>query len=144
MVLNKKMIGMVMVLVMPVSCVSFLSDKAFESEATLADGIPPESVTENRLSYTYVRIQNFWNQNGRVPKEPSELPDVEDHDCEMNDGWGHQFHWDSDGVSKVTVWSLGRDGKPGGVGEDTDLEVVFVGKEKIQEHFPHIGRRVAR
>jgi hypothetical protein len=50
----------------------------------------------------------------------------------MKDGWGRELNWDSDGTSIAKVWSLGRDGKPGGTGEDADMEVVFVGKRKRQ------------
>jgi hypothetical protein len=58
----------------------------------------------------------------------------------MKDGWGRDLHWASDGVTKVTVWSLGRDGKLGGTGEDADLEIVFLGTQKEQHDYPRIRR----
>ena len=106
----------------------------------IVDTIPPENLTEGALQFTYVRIETFWNQHGRVPTKVSELPDVKDHDCSMKDGWGRELHWLSDGKSMVRVWSLGRDGKPGGTGEDADMEVVFVGKQRVQDDFPRIRR----
>jgi hypothetical protein len=58
----------------------------------------------------------------------------------MKDGWGRELHWVSDGKTRVTVRSLGRDGKPGGTGEDADLEILFVGTQKEQHDFPRITR----
>jgi len=104
------------------------------------DTIPPQNSTEGSLRFTYHRIQNFWNEHGRVPTKPAELPNVKDHDCSLTDGWGRELHWDSDGVSNVKVWSLGRDGKPGGTGEDADTEVAFAGKRKRQDDLPTLGR----
>lgn len=104
----------------------------------IVDTIPPQNMTESALVFTYHRIQTFWNQHGRVPPKPAEMPDMEDRDCSMKDGWGHELNWDSDGISRVRVWSLGRDEKPGGTGDDADMEVVFVGKQKGQDDFPTI------
>ncbi|MCC9607761.1 type II secretion system protein GspG [Blastopirellula sp. JC732] len=46
----------------------------------------------------------------------------------MIDDWGRPLHWQSDGESVVRVWSLGRDDKIGGDGEDEDWEFTFDGK----------------
>lgn len=106
----------------------------------IVDTIPPPNLTETRLLVTYNRIQKFWNQHGRVPAKPADLPDEKNRDCSMTDGWGRELHWDSDGKSKVKVWSLGRDGKPGGTGEDADMKVEFVGKQKGQDDLPTIEK----
>jgi hypothetical protein len=53
---------------------------------------------------------------------------------------GRELLWESDGISRVTVRSLGRDGKPGGTGDDADLEVTFVGKQQRQEEVPTMRR----
>jgi hypothetical protein len=105
---------------------------------SLVDVIPPRSMTDTSLDVTYIRIEDFWNQHGRVPKTPDELPDIPQKDCSMKDGWHRELHWESDGVSTVRVWSLGRDGQPGGTGEDADSEVVFVGKQKHQHDHPEV------
>src|SRR5262249_28401156 len=97
------------------------------------DTIPPSNLTKSSLIFTYHRIQNFWNEHGRVPATADELPEVADLDCSMKDGWGRNLNWDSDGHNRVRVWSVGRDGKPGGTGDDADMEFVFIGKEKGQE-----------
>jgi hypothetical protein len=104
------------------------------------DIIPPPNLTETRLIVTYGRIETYWNEHGRVPTKPDELPDVKGRDCSMKDGWGRELHWVSDGASRVTVRSFGRDGKPGGTGEDADLEIVFVGIQNEQHEFIKIRR----
>lgn len=106
----------------------------------IVDTIPPQNMTETRLLVTYDRIEKFWNQHGRVPSKPAELAEVKGRDCSMKDGWGRELHWDSDGTSKVKMWSLGREGKPGGTGEDADMVVEFVGKQKGQDDLPMIKR----
>jgi len=104
------------------------------------DTIPPQTLTETRLLFTHHRIQHFWNEHGKVPDKLSDLPNETNRDCSVTDGWGRSLHWESDGKFKVRVWSLGRDGEPKGAGEDTDLEVDFVGKEKLQNDIPRIKR----
>ena len=106
----------------------------------ILDTIPPPNLTETRLLVTHDRIQDFWKQCGKVPVEPADLPVVKNRDCSLTDGWGRELHWDSDGVSNVKVWSLGRDGKPGGTGEDADTGGVFVGRRKRQDDLPTLGR----
>jgi hypothetical protein len=107
----------------------------------IVDTIPPANLTETRLLVTHNRIQKFWNQHGKVPTKPTDLPDEKNRDCSMTDGWGRELHWESDGVSKVKVWSLGRDGKPAGTGENADMEVEFVGKQKGQNDLAEIRQK---
>ncbi|MGD9128541.1 MAG: type II secretion system protein GspG [Planctomycetia bacterium] len=90
------------------------------------DAIPPECETDTRLLCTCNRIQIFWDQHGRVPSSPDELPYLRDYDCSLEDGWGREFLWESDGVSTVHVWSLGKDGGLGGTGRDADIGMAFV------------------
>jgi hypothetical protein len=104
----------------------------------IVDDIPPRNLTATRLVVTYNRIQDFWNQHRRVPTSPDELPDVKEKDGSMKDGWGRELNWESDGKTRVRVWSLGRDDKPGGAGEDADMEVEFVGKQQGQDELATI------
>ncbi len=41
-----------------------------------------------------------------------------------NDGWGRPYRYESDGGS-ARIWTLGRDGVPGGAGPDADVSVQF-------------------
>jgi len=129
---------------LPIFLGAFLLSAASCQSFQLVDVIPPQNNTENRLSLTFDRIQTYWNLHGRVPKGPSDLPDLPGRDCETRDGWGRDFHWKSDGKRTVWVWSLGRDGQPGGSGEDADLVITFEGKRKGQEDSAVIMRRDMR
>ena len=102
--------------------------------------IPPSNLTDTRLHVSYIRIQDFWNEHGKVPTECSELPEFPDRDCSMTDGWNRELHWESDGNHSVKVWSLGADGKEGGVGDNADAEVLFVGRKKHQDDFPEMRK----
>jgi hypothetical protein len=104
----------------------------------IVDIISPLDDTRSTLEYTYIRVQKFWNENGKVPMSANELPEEPHHDCSMADGWGRDLFWQSDGVSIVRIWSLGKDGKLGGAGDDVDLEIVFEGKQRPQDEFPTI------
>lgn len=92
--------------------------------------IPPRNLTETRLAVTHNRIEQYWQAQQRVPDSPDQLPVHKNRDCSMTDGWGRELQWESDGKSKVKVWSLGRDGIAGGTGEDADMETVFEGSVK--------------
>lgn len=87
--------------------------------------IPPKCLTDTRLSVIQNRLQMFWNQYEKVPTTIDELPEQKNLDCSTKDGWGHEFYWKSDGISRVEVWSLGRDGTLGGTNEDADVKIVF-------------------
>jgi hypothetical protein len=97
-------------------------------------------LTETRLIITYNRIESYWNEHGRVPSRADELPQQNGRDCALADGWGRRFDWESAGKATVRVSSFGRDGKPGGSGDDADMTVVFVGKRNDQHDFPTIAR----
>ena len=79
------------------------------------------------MAVTCDRIESFWDEHSRVPFRVDELPEQKWRDCTTKDAWGRELRWLSDGVSRVRVWSLGRDGKPGGTGEDADMGMEFDG-----------------
>lgn len=107
---------------------------------SIVDTIPPHSLTATRLTVTQHRIHRYWTAQGRMPAQPTDLPDEPNRDCSLLDGWGRPFHWQSEG-QQVTVWSLGRDGQPGGTGDNEDIEVVFAGQP--EPPFPAVRRRAA-
>lgn len=119
------------------TCLNSLENRYLVS---LMDVIPPASMTYSTLLVTHHRIESFWNRHGKVPAEPTELPDEPHRDCSLTDGWGRELLWESDGTSRVKVSSLGRDGKPGGTGEDADLEIEFEGRQPEQTDDPQIKR----
>jgi hypothetical protein len=90
---------------------------------------------------TFQRVQDFWNKHDRVPLQPDELPNRAGRDNSMLDGWGRKLIWESDGKNAVVISTLGRDGEVGGVDEDADKEVAFVGIKKGQDEIAKINLR---
>jgi hypothetical protein len=56
------------------------------------------------------------------------LKQIPGYDNEVLDGWGRLIEYRKDVKGLVTLVSLGRDGIPGGTGEDTDLVHPFRSK----------------
>jgi general secretion pathway protein G len=69
---------------------------------------------------------------GRLPNELSELWKLDsrgsrflDVDGPVLDPWDNSYHYEpSSDAASFRVFSLGEDGRPGGEGEDADLEIV--------------------
>ncbi|MGM0490319.1 MAG: type II secretion system protein GspG [Planctomycetota bacterium] len=122
-------------------CAGVLASVASSRGCRLVNEIPAKNMTSTRLTGARTRIEKFWNKHHRVPLHPDDLPDEPNRDCSMRDGWGRKLNWHSDGKRTVKVWSLGRDGEPGGTGEDADMEIEFVVKQEGQEDLPPIDTR---
>jgi hypothetical protein len=120
--------------------VTLLFDLCCQGCQTWVTTIPPKCNTEGVLILSFVRIQDFWNEHGKVPRMPDELPQLKDRDCSLKDGWGREVIWEWDGQNTVTVRSFGRDGKAGGTGEDADMEIVFVGRQPRQDDLADVKK----
>jgi len=100
------------------------------------DMIPPQNSTKSVLTFTHVRIEQYWQAHQRVPDHWDQLPVRAWHDCSMTDGWGRKLNWESNGTNQVKVWSFGRDGIAGGTGDDADQETVFDANAKMESARP--------
>ncbi len=80
----------------------------------------------------------YWDEHRSLPGSPSDLPDQPNRNCEMTDGWGRELHWVFDGEDRLEIYSLGRDGIPGGNDLDSDMLIVFDGKGNPQELCPDV------
>src|SRR5579883_1536509 len=75
-------------------------------------------------------IEQYRARNGRLP---ASLADLEGNLSEqLPDGWGRPFVYEVDGDT-YELYSLGRDGRPGGSGLDSDIrsEVVDSSREHL-------------
>ena len=62
----------------------------------------------------------------RLPTGLSELPPVgADRDGSLDDVWGRAILYGMNAHATVVLTSLGKDGKPGGEGEDADVLQAF-------------------
>lgn len=87
--------------------------------------IPDTSITTGHLYVTHKRICDYWNSHGKLPADFEDLPVIENRDCSTTDGWGRELLWKSDGARIIEVYSLGKDGTPGGAGEDCRFSIIF-------------------
>jgi hypothetical protein len=91
---------------------------------TLVDIIPPRSTTAGNMHMTKRRILRFAATHGSLPTSLEQLPCIEGYVNETTDGWGRPILWRIDG-DDVILTSYGRDGVPGGTGEDADMVGAF-------------------
>ena len=71
-------------------------------------------------------LETFNSTNGRYPTTKEGIASLETliRMPVFNDPWGHSFHYECPGKhnkSSYDLASYGKDGKPGGVGEDKDI-----------------------
>ncbi len=109
---------------------SLLAIAAYLVGCRTFDTIPKDNLTETRLAITRVRLRKYWDEYGKVPANPRDLPLLPNRDCSMTDAWGKEFQWLADDDSTVRVISFGKDGIVGGTGENADLEILFDGRVK--------------
>ena len=87
---------------------------------------PPELLEPYRLRNLLNAAKLYRMDTGRFPSTAEGLgklaPKYIGH--VGNDGWGRPYLYESDGGS-AHIWTLGRDGVPGGAGPDADLSVRF-------------------
>jgi len=106
---------------------------AFVVAFLLAEMPSPGSMTRGRMYLIKFRIEDYVAEHGRLPASLSDLPPLEGNRISsIVDGWKRPIHYAVNGHS-VTLLTLGRDGQPGGVGEDADIEITFtVGEASSQ------------
>jgi len=88
-------------------------------------GFPPGSATANTMLSTKGRILEFAQSHDQLPHSLSDLPARQGYDNSIVDEWGRRIAYEVSPSGLVTLTSLGRDGKRGGTGKDTDLVLTF-------------------
>jgi len=87
--------------------------------------VPADALTRTRMRVTQRRILAYYASYSKTPSSLADLP-AGDKSVDNNtaDAWGRAIDYQVVGDS-VALESLGRDGKPGGVGQDQDIVLVF-------------------
>lgn len=68
-------------------------------------------------------LEDFHADHGRYPQTLDALRPYFDSEAVPRDYWRRPFHYRMPGEhGPYDLWSYGRDGEPGGVGEDADVE----------------------
>jgi general secretion pathway protein G len=87
---------------------------------------PPQLLEPYRLRNLLNAAKLYRKDTGRFPSTTDGLaPLAPKYIATIGaDGWGRPYLYESDGGS-ARIWTLGRDGVPGGSGADADLSVQF-------------------
>jgi hypothetical protein len=87
---------------------------------------PPQLLEPYRLKTLLNAARVYRKDTGRFPSTLEGLGRLAPKyvSTVSNDGWGRPYQYESDGGS-ARIWTLGRDGVPGGSGADADLSVQF-------------------
>jgi hypothetical protein len=86
----------------------------------LVEVIPPRDMTVTAMVETWARIGIYLEKEGRLPKSLDILPVRQGYANSTTDGWDRPLIYQIDGDG-FTLTSLGRDGVPGGTGDDADV-----------------------
>jgi hypothetical protein len=87
---------------------------------------PARRQTKSAIDATKQRIHTFWNEHRRLPSSTAELPDRPDESNESTDAWGRELSWAQIDEKTIRISSFGKDGKPGGAGDDADRHADVV------------------
>ena len=74
---------------------------------------------EYEFSMIHEALSDFARKHGHYPNSLSEVPGLKD--CNFVDPWGNSFYYEKT-PQGFRLLSLGRDGEPGGVGLDADID----------------------
>jgi len=89
------------------------------------DRITPVEMTDTAIGETFYRIHIYAQENGKIPTSLDSLPKREGYINRTTDGWDRplEYRVRPDGI--ITLTSYGRDGVPGGDGDDADISVSY-------------------
>lgn len=80
-----------------------------------------------------MRLDQYCRDNSAgLPTSADQLPLLPERDCGTTDGWGRELIW-KHGERSLQVISYGRDGKPGGSGEDADHAFSYSREEAAKQ-----------
>ena len=93
----------------------------------------PRQITEARLRGLAIKIAEYMNAHASIPISLSELPKRKGYDNRIRDGWFRKIEFVEQENGFFMLRSYGRDGKPGGMGGNTDITLTFeVSNGKIE------------
>ena len=96
--------------------------------ALFIDIIPAKDLTRSAMTETFVRIGLYARQNNALPASLNLLPKRERHANRTTDGWNRPLRFEITLEGIVRLTSLGRDGLPGGTGDDADIRRAYQSK----------------
>lgn len=91
---------------------------------------PPASQTDSAINMCKRRIQRYAIEHNALPSALSETKGIEGYKNSIKDAWGHPIIYSVDTNGIVTLASLGKDNKPGGMGDDADMVGVYPSRQQ--------------
>lgn len=88
------------------------------------DIVPKKDRTQTDLVVLEQRIRHYYEKNGMLPTSLAELPEAPSKENRVTDGWGRPIIYKHVN-GKVFLLSYGKDGLPGGSGDDEDITRTF-------------------
>jgi Type II secretion system (T2SS), protein G len=87
--------------------------------------ITPVEMTHTAIDETFFRIHIYAQKYGAVPASLDALPKREGYANRTTDGWGRPLVYRVLPDGAISLTSYGRDGTPGGSGDDADISVSY-------------------
>ena len=94
----------------------------------LVEVIPPKANTVSAITETFARISIYARQSNSLPASLEVLPKRKGYANQTTDGWNRPLHFDVDRDGIMRLTSFGKDGKPGGVGDNADITRAYHSK----------------
>ena len=83
--------------------------------------ISPTEMTHTAMTETFVRVQMYAKEHSKIPYSFDVLPIRNGYINKTTDGWGRVFILEIKDDKIMTITSYGKDGKPGGHEENSDI-----------------------
>lgn len=93
------------------------------------DTMSYEEATDASATVVRNGINNFVADTGRAPSNMTEIARYRPVDKAWNDAWNRPFLYQVNTSGIASITSLGKDGRPGGWGQDADLVWTFALKD---------------
>jgi Type II secretion system (T2SS), protein G len=102
----------------------------------LVERIPPRSMTTGAMTETRFRMEMYLQEEKDLPKSLEVLPLRENHMNLTTDAWRRPLIYTVE-EGGFELKSLGKDGVPGGNGDDEDIVMHYrVVNDKVEEALP--------
>lgn len=98
-------------------------------EFLLYPGVPPRSQTCGAMHISKRRILRYAAEHGSLPVSIQATDELEGYYNSTTDAWGNELTYEVAPNGDVTLTSLGRDNRPGGIGDDKDMIGVFPSRQ---------------
>ena len=87
--------------------------------------ITPVEMTNTAIVESFVRMRMYLAEHHQFPASLDELPRRDGYANRTTDWWRRPLIYKAEQDNFITLLSLGKDGEPGGTGEDADIQRTY-------------------